>query len=82
MRKVSLVEMELDRADHAGVILGVLSRSFSVCTYSSSFQMPSLLLIVFLLQLSIHLVNTIGAPVINELVRTSFTSLSLSPTLP
>lgn len=67
--------MELDRADQAGVILGVLSRSFSVYTLSISVQMPSLLLIVFLLQLSIHLVNTIGAPVINELVRTSFTSL-------
>jgi hypothetical protein len=30
--------------------------------------MPSLLLVVFLLQLFIHLVNTVGAPVITEFV--------------
>ena len=30
--------------------------------------MPSLLLVVFILQLSIHLVNTVGTPVINEFV--------------
>jgi len=32
--------------------------------------MPSLLLVVFLLQLFIHLVNTVGAPVITEFVNT------------
>ena len=31
--------------------------------------MPSLLLVVFLVQLAIHLVNSIGAEKINELVR-------------
>lgn len=31
--------------------------------------MPSLLLVVFLLQLAIHLVNTFGAAFVNELVR-------------
>ena len=30
--------------------------------------MPSLLLVVFVLQVIIHLVNTVGAPVINEFV--------------
>ena len=30
--------------------------------------MPSLLLVVFVLQVVIHLVNTVGAPVINEFV--------------
>lgn len=30
--------------------------------------MPSLLLVVFFLQLAIHLVNTVGAPVIDDLV--------------
>ena len=30
--------------------------------------MPSLLLVVFALQVVIHLVNTVGAPVINEFV--------------
>ena len=34
--------------------------------------MPSLLLVVFVLQLFIHLVNTVGAPVINEFVWTLF----------
>ena len=32
--------------------------------------MPSLLLVVFFLQLLIHLINTIGAPAINDLVKT------------
>lgn len=36
--------------------------------------MPTLILTIFLLQLIIHLVNTIGASSINELVR--FPSLS------
>lgn len=36
--------------------------------------MPSLLLVVFVLQLLIHLVNTVGAPVINEFVRPSLRS--------
>ena len=31
--------------------------------------MPTLLLTIFLIQLSIHLINTIGASTINELVR-------------
>ncbi len=30
--------------------------------------MPSLLLVVFVLQVVIHLANTVGAPVINEFV--------------
>lgn len=30
--------------------------------------MPSLLLVVFVLQIVIHLVNTVGAPVVNEFV--------------
>ena len=35
--------------------------------------MPSLLLVVFVLQLLIHLVNNVGAPVINEFVRSPST---------
>ena len=35
------------------------------------FKMPSLLLIVFVLQLFIHLANTLGAAAINNLVRSS-----------
>ena len=31
--------------------------------------MPSILLPIFLLQLTIHLINTIGAAAINDLVR-------------
>ena len=38
--------------------------------------MPSLLLIVFFLQLSIHLVNTVGAPVINEFVPIVFLTIA------
>ncbi|KAL8808081.1 MAG: hypothetical protein Q9182_000359 [Xanthomendoza sp. 2 TL-2023] len=37
--------------------------------------MPSLLLIVFILQLAIHLVNTIGANAINELLWTLYNKL-------
>lgn len=40
--------------------------------------MPSLLLIVFLLQLSIHLVNTVGAPVINEFLWSLYNRLPTS----
>ena len=36
--------------------------------YRLSRIMPSLLLVVFVLQVVIHLVNTVGAPVINEFV--------------
>jgi hypothetical protein len=36
--------------------------------------MPSLLLIVFALQLVIHIINSIGAAAVNELVRSHDTS--------
>jgi hypothetical protein len=32
--------------------------------------MPSLLLVVFVLQLALHLINTVGASTVDELVRT------------
>lgn len=41
--------------------------------------MPSLLLVVFFLQLLIHLINTVGAPAINDLVKTP--SPMISPRL-
>jgi hypothetical protein len=45
--------------------------------------MPTLLLTIFLIQLSVHLINTIGASAINELVRpypaVESTSLPLFP---
>ena len=42
---------------------------FQCCTFASwVLTMPSLLLVVFALQLVIHLVNTVGAPVIDDLV--------------
>jgi hypothetical protein len=31
--------------------------------------MPSLLLVMFILQLSLHLINTVGVNTLNELVR-------------
>lgn len=31
--------------------------------------MPSLLLVVFVLQLALHLINTVGASTVDELVR-------------
>ncbi|KAL8673039.1 MAG: hypothetical protein Q9168_002531 [Polycauliona sp. 1 TL-2023] len=37
--------------------------------------MPSLLLVVFILQLAIHLVNTVGAPAIDELLWTLYNLL-------
>ncbi|KAK3171135.1 hypothetical protein OEA41_003219 [Lepraria neglecta] len=40
--------------------------------------MPSLLLVVFVLQLLIHLVNTVGAPVINEFLWTLYNKLPTS----
>lgn len=43
--------------------------------YQPRFAMPSILVIVFFLQLAIHLVNTVGAQAINDLVpspRTAF----------
>ena len=46
----------------------VIATLFCSCRPSIRKGMPSLLLIVFFLQLSIHLVNTVGAPVINEFV--------------
>lgn len=30
--------------------------------------MPSLLIIVFVFQLALHLINTVGAPIINDIV--------------
>lgn len=65
---------ELDRADQAPSFgsFGAKTDLFNVFASIVSIIMPSLLLIVFLLQLFIHLVNTVGAPVINELVCSSF----------
>lgn len=40
-------------------------------TASTLVAMPSLLLVVFLLQLVLHLINTVGASTIDELVCTS-----------
>lgn len=37
--------------------------------------MPSLLLVMFTLQLVLHIVNTVGATTVNELVRPAFKSL-------
>ena len=41
-------------------------------------NMPSILVIVFILQLAIHLVNTVGAQTINDLVITHLSSTALS----
>ncbi len=46
------------------------------CRPHTESVMPSLLLIVFFLQLSIHLVNTVGAPVINEFVPIVFLTIA------
>ena len=43
-----------------------------------SANMPSLLVVVFVLQLSIHLVNTVGANTFNELACTIFIPLCSS----
>ncbi|ERF76151.1 hypothetical protein EPUS_01485 [Endocarpon pusillum Z07020] len=42
--------------------------------------MPTLLLTIFLIQLSIHLINTIGASTLNELLWTLYTRAPLSTT--
>lgn len=39
--------------------------------------MPSLLIIVFAFQLLIHLINTVGAPAINNIVSSIFVFLKL-----
>lgn len=41
--------------------------------------MPSLLLIVFFVELAVHLVNTVGAATINDLVRPHADPLSRRP---
>jgi len=43
--------------------------------------MPSLLLVVFILQLVLHLINTVGASTIDELVRASTTAAVELPVL-
>ncbi|KAI4242236.1 MAG: hypothetical protein L6R40_004107 [Gallowayella cf. fulva] len=40
--------------------------------------MPSILLVVFLLQLAIHLINTVGANAINELLWTLYNQFPTS----
>ena len=45
------------------------------CTFVPTFTMPSLLIIVLFLQLAIHLINTVGAQAINDLVSPRFLTL-------
>jgi hypothetical protein len=39
--------------------------------------MPSLLLVVFILQFLLHIINTVGASTVNELVRPALTASTL-----
>lgn len=56
----------LDPQLYAHLPLGGFAPSFPL---EGATTMPTLLLTIFLIQLSIHLINTIGASTINEVVR-------------
>ena len=51
------------------------------CSRRKSIAMPSILVVVFVLQLLIHLVNTLGAQAINDLVNSPALRLIAIPFL-